>query len=108
MKRSLLSLIQVALVGCAFVVFLSLTPWLGCESLTTLPEEYRAQGSVPEWAVCYTNNRGQIAFHEHGLISREPLRFGLHVGVFIALVIGLIFSVWKSRSIGKFSRSHRA
>jgi hypothetical protein len=98
MKRILISITQLALVLAMFAAFFSLTPWLGCRPLDELPSEQRAAKSISPEVVCFTDNHGQIAFHNHGLISQEPERFAFHVvGVIVPFGL-LLLSLWYFRS----------
>lgn len=56
---------------------------------------------TPPDAACFTNNHGRIAFHTHGLISREPLRFAVHAwAIFIILFDALLWSIWPIKGLG--------
>jgi hypothetical protein len=107
MRRLLFSLMQLALVGGIFLAFFSLTPWLGCRPISELPSGEQLLTPMPPNAVCFTNNHGHIAFHTHGLISQEPLRFAVHVAILIILFGALLWSIWPIRGLGSLSRSRR-
>jgi hypothetical protein len=104
MRRLLISLMQLALVVGIFLAFFSLTPWLGCRPISELPSGQQLPTPTPPDAVCFTNNHGHIAFHTHGLISQEPLRFAAHVAILIILFGALLWSIWPIRGLGWLSR----
>jgi hypothetical protein len=104
MKRVLVSILQLILVGGLFASFFALTPWLGCKPLAELPSASAASSTVPADAQCFTDNHGQIAFHAHGLISEEPVRFAIHVAALLALFGLLLLSFWKVGALGSRSR----
>ena len=68
------SIIQLVLLFVMALGFFSITPWLGCRSLSEISDI-----NIPKDAVCFTDNHGVIAFHKHGLISKEPIRFVFHL-----------------------------
>jgi len=84
MKRIWISVAQLALVVAIVASFFSLTVWVGCRPLAELNPGQRGSMPIPQDAACFTDNHGQIAFHAHGLISQEPVRFAISVaGVLI-------------------------
>jgi hypothetical protein len=107
MKRVVVSAIQLLLVALGFAAFTSLTPWLGCRPLTELPLREASALVVPRNAQCFTNNHGRIAFHTHGLISREPGRFALHVAALVIVLGFLTVSVWWSAAQRKRGAANR-
>jgi hypothetical protein len=102
MKRIVTSLSQLGLVGATGAAFFALTPWLGCRPLAELPIDHSA--AVPPSAMCFTDNHGQIAFHAHGLIAQEPLRFSVHVLAIVVPFALLVWSIWRTRTLGPLSR----
>lgn len=57
---------------------------------TDLPDAHIA---APPNATCFTNEHLQITFHEHGLVSREPIRFLGHVAAFVVSYGLLLWSM---------------
>jgi hypothetical protein len=75
----------------SLVLFFVTIPWLGNNPLSELPDEYRAQ--VPAWAKSFSNDHGQVVFHDHGTVADEPFQFGLRVVLLLLLFGVLVFSV---------------
>jgi len=88
MKRIWISIAQLTLLVAIFASFFSLTVWLDCRPLAELTPEQRGSMPIPQGAACFTDNHGQIAFHAHGLVSQEPVRFAISVaGVLIPWIL---------------------
>lgn len=98
MKGVLLLIARVVLLATMLLAFFSLTPWLGCRPLNELPSTQQQKVEVPADAVCFTDNHGRVAFHQHGLISQEPYRFVGHLIAFLLPAVLMILLDRRSRA----------
>ncbi len=67
---------------------------LGSNPIENLPADI----SVPSGTKSFSNDHGQLSFHEHGTISDEPLVFGMYL---IAMLISIALMVYVNLRYGK-------
>jgi hypothetical protein len=91
------------LIAWSLLAFMSLTTWLGCLPLDELPTS--AANAIPAGTRCFTNNRGSIAFYEHGTIHDEPLLFSLNLALLLVPAGLLMWKMWRSGMYRRFWKS---
>jgi hypothetical protein len=70
----------------SMTVFMYTAPWLGSQPIEELPTSNLDYNPPPAEIQTFWNNHGQAVYSKRGLISEEPVKFGLCV---IALYLGM-------------------